>query len=175
MTNIDNEEFLNLFSLWYRDGLRSLNFILGHAAYLTTQSDGLDNEHVKQSLEAILHYSHLAKNDWQNAWRFLVLSYGHVSPQWQAQQLHDVINRAISDTIADLSTSTVQIDITQNAPAIRGNQWLIQLVACFLYPPIDNHQPAHVIIEANHHSETALMVQVSWQTMPSSLSMLSEE
>lgn len=134
MKHIDSKELLNLFSIWYSDGLRSLNYILGHAEYLLLQSDSLNphnDEHVTESLEDILRYGHLAKDNWQNAWDFLILKYDGISPQWQAQQLDEVINKAISDLATSLKPSTIQVNIPQNLPLIKGNEWVARAVGCF--------------------------------------------
>lgn len=177
MTDIDSEELLDLVNIWYSDGLRPLNYILGYIEYLLLQDDVLDSvddSDVQESLEAIHHYSHIVKENWENVWHYLILSYGDISPQWQAQRLHEVTKMALVERTTSTNTLSVQVNVSQDLPPIRGNEWLVRLVTCFLFSPVDNDQPEHIIIETNQRSESKLIFQVIWQEIPTSLIRMSE-
>ncbi len=168
-------ELLNFVTSLYSDSLRPLNYILGHAEYLEyllSQGDTLDNlddKDVQESLEAIRRHSHIAIENWRNVYNYMFLNYGEISLHWQAQHLHEACEMAVAERLTRVSSLTVQLNVSQDLPLIRGNEWLVTLVRCLLYSPIDNYQPKRIIIETNQHVESRLNIQVTWQEVPESL------
>ena len=127
---IDDNQFLEWLACWRNEGLTPLVIINGYTELLLKGEGGDLTDTQRRFVEIIARNCTIAA-DWFNLpVDYLAFRSGQHHVRWEEICLPDLITRALSDVQID----HIEVDLPDDLPPIRGNQWLQTAVLYMIEP-----------------------------------------